>query len=238
MCCGFNPLSEAASQSSYRFHFYALSLSIYIPIFKLSSKMESFAPTPAVKATASDGHATQSDPTFSPAPSTTTPHTVGTKTPISTRAKSLDRWRPTGGGAEHDIFQSFKIAAIEAAAFLTYWVNTSSSIGILSRDEDGTLLFHINPANIPELAGMHIGRQQGPDRKAQWLQVYDQEGVSWLTQSAYTGLAPSSTETHYATGSNPLSTNNLGVYGPSGLTVKEFVEQHQGEFAHSLSSKL
>jgi hypothetical protein len=169
---------------------------------------------------------------------TTTPQDAGSKTSTPNDAKPFDRWRPIGGGTEQDIFQRFKISATEEAAFLMYWAEMSSGRSILSHDEDGNLIIRINPADISELADLRIGGLDTMDGKAQWLQVYDQEGVSWLTQSASADRAPTSTGNCYAVGAQTIANNALGLYGPSGLTVKEYMEQHQLDLPRALSPNL
>jgi hypothetical protein len=151
--------------------------------------MKSSASPRPESATGPSAHSTQPEPTAAPVPSTKKETSFGfdiPKSQTSPCAKPFDRWRPIGGGAEHDIFRRFKILATEQEAFLIYWARKSSGRGILSHDETGTLIFRISSANISDLADMHIGRSDGQDNNPQWLHVYDQEGVSWLTQSANT----------------------------------------------------
>lgn len=168
-------------------------------------------------------HLGQSEPASLLAPSTTAASRSEMETTIPPCAKPFDHWKPLGGGAEHDIFRRFKILATEEEAFLIYWAKKSSGKGILSHDETGTLIFRISSANISDLADMHIGRSDGPDHKAQWLHVYDNEGVSWLTQSTKTNQASSSIDVRNLV----LASNIVGRYGPSGLTVEEVGARYQ-----------
>jgi hypothetical protein len=108
------------------------------------------------------------------------PEMETTKSQVPSCAKPFDRWKPVGGGAEHDIFRRFKILANDEVAFLIHWANKSSGKGIISHDESGTLIFRISSAHISDLAGMHISRSDAPDNKAQWTHAYDQDGISWL----------------------------------------------------------
>lgn len=143
-------------------------------------------------ATVPSAHSSHPEPTTFPVPSTKTISEKGypgveiPKSQTSPCAKPFDRWRPIGGGSEHDIFRRFKILATEEEAFLIHWARTSSGKGILSHDETGALIFRISSASMSDLADMHIGRPDGSDSKMQWLHVYDQEGISCLTQSANT----------------------------------------------------
>ena len=190
-----------------------------------------------------DGQPPQPEPAHTAGPSTTeTPDDNQSKMDVTPShappcVKPFDRWTPLGGGAENDIFRRFNILPTEEEAFLTYWARTSSGKGILSRDETGTLTFRISSANIAELADMHIGRTNGLDHSAQWLHVYDQEGVSWLTQSANSDQSLAATRE--TIGQPNFANCNLGRYGPSGLTVKEFVERRLNrDTMHTLSAKM
>jgi hypothetical protein len=207
-------------------------------VSKSLKKMKAFTSPPATPTTVSGGPTTQPEPVFSSASSTTTT-SQKTKSfpPTPICARPFDHWRPRGGGAEHDIFQRFKIAAIEEVAFLMHWAKKSSGRSILSHDEDGNLNIHINPADISELADMGISGLDDIDGKAQWLHVYDQEGVAWLTLSTNADQALTNKSRH-TDGPDTFVGNKLGVYGPSGFTVKEFMEQHQLDCRHALSPKL
>lgn len=141
-------------------------------------------------------------------------------------AKPFDQWRPLGGGAGHDIFRRFKILGAEEENFLADWAKRSPGKGILSRDETGTLVFRINPTNIPDLAYMRIGRPDAPALETRWLHVYDQDGISWLTQISFTGRNLSSAQTYDTADQPMLAGGNLGRFGPSGLTVEEFMNQN------------
>jgi hypothetical protein len=200
--------------------------------------MKAFASSPATSTAVFDGHTTQFEPAFSPASSTTTTSQRPETTPsVPACARPYDQWRPIGSGAEQSIFRRFKIAATEEVAFLIYWARMSTGRSILSHDEDGNLIIRINPADISELADMGISGSDEMGDKAQWLHVYDQEGVAWLTLSANADKALTN-EGQYTDGPDTIVGNKLGVYGPSGLTVKEFMEQHPLGLSHMLSPKL
>jgi hypothetical protein len=140
--------------------------------------------------------------------------------------RPFDRWRPVGGGAECDIFRRFKILTAEEEAFLVHWARMSSDRGILSRDETGTLIFRISSKNLSDLNKLRIGRSDRPDLETEWLHVYDEEGVSWLTQFACTEPVQFPTAMYDSIGRPLLANGRIGRYGPSGVTVSGFFLQY------------
>ncbi|PSN75331.1 hypothetical protein BS50DRAFT_582033 [Corynespora cassiicola Philippines] len=146
-------------------------------------------------------------------------------------AKPFDSFRPLGGGAQRDIFRRFKILASEEEEFLLYWARQSLKSGIFCRDEDGVLVFRISPADLSGLKACGIGRSDMQAHcNAQWLMVYDEEGVSWLTRFRCIDLE--NFPTIYDTSGQPIRANGrLGRYGPSGMTPGDYHAQLQLESA-------
>ncbi|KAF2021372.1 hypothetical protein BU24DRAFT_487807 [Aaosphaeria arxii CBS 175.79] len=98
-------------------------------------------------------------------------------------AKPFDRFVLKGGGAQHDIFRRFKIRPAEEEDFLIHWSQNRVNSGIFSRDEGGTLEFRISSSDASNLSKLGIGGREGCFKSGvQWTHVYDEEGVSWLTQ--------------------------------------------------------
>lgn len=60
-----------------------------------------------------------------------------------------------------------------------YWVEKRLPIGIFARDSNGTLVFRISSADLTDFNELDIGN---PGSGAKWMHVYDQDGISWLTQ--------------------------------------------------------
>ncbi|KAF1954103.1 hypothetical protein CC80DRAFT_506532 [Byssothecium circinans] len=147
------------------------------------------------------------------------------KDPICT--KPFDQWRPRGGGAERDIFRYFKIFPIEEAAFLTLWAAKRPTSGYLSHDENGTLVFRISSTHLSELATMGISGVNSvvPDVDAQWLQVCDREGASWLTQFRHRDIRHFPSELFDTTGRPITANGRVGWFGLSALSVQDFVQR-------------
>ncbi|KAF2646619.1 hypothetical protein P280DRAFT_464822 [Massarina eburnea CBS 473.64] len=141
--------------------------------------------------------------------------------------KPFDQRRPLGGGAEKDIFRYFKIFPAEEAAFLTSFATKRPMNAYISHDDGGTLIFRISSANLSELAVMGISGTNCavPDPDAQWLQVCDREGVSWLTQFRYTDFTNVPSELYDTTGNLMTTMGRIGQYGPSGLSVSDYVKR-------------
>lgn len=96
-------------------------------------------------------------------------------------AKPFDRFKPRGGGAEGDIFRRFKIRRGEEIDFFMHWNSHNTSSGIFNRDESGTLVFRVSSSDISDLNLLGIVRA-GSGRESEWAHVYDEQGISWLTQ--------------------------------------------------------
>jgi hypothetical protein len=98
-------------------------------------------------------------------------------------AKPFDRFKPQGGGAEGDIFRRFKIRRGEEIDFFMHWNSHNISTGIFNRDESGTLVFRVSSSDISDLTLLGIGRAGlGRGSGVEWTHVYDEHGISWLTQ--------------------------------------------------------
>ncbi|CAI6307594.1 unnamed protein product [Periconia digitata] len=136
------------------------------------------------------------------------------KRPVPTeeriRTKPFDRNRPLGGGAERDIFRCFKIFPAEEKAFLTFWASKRSTNGFLSYNEDGHLTFHISATQVPDLVYLGICRLGTLEHNAQWVQVCDRDGYSWLTQLDYQNCASLPAHMYDTTG-RPLAADTTGT---------------------------
>jgi hypothetical protein len=141
-------------------------------------------------------------------------------------ARPFDQWKAIGGGAGYDTFRRFNILAVEEKAFLVHWAKKCTGQGVLSRNETGTLVFRISSTDSSGLVNLDIGRSDSPEVETQWLHVYDEEGVSWLTQFACTDAVHFPTKIYDSFGRPFLANGKIGRYGPSGLTVPDFVEQY------------
>ncbi|KAF9737411.1 hypothetical protein PMIN06_001185 [Paraphaeosphaeria minitans] len=136
----------------------------------------------------------------------------------------FDKFRPLGGGADGDLFRRFNIRAAEEADFLTYWVVTRASTGIFTRDPAGILAFRISSANLADLNNeLDIG---APGQHARWIHVYDAEGTSWLTQFRQVDIEALA-EIFDRAGKPVQHDGRLGLYGPSGQTVRNFVARQR-----------
>lgn len=135
-------------------------------------------------------------------------------------AKPFDQWSPQGGGAESDIFRRFKILASEEEDFLTHWARLRLSSGIFSRDENGILVFRVNPAELANLNELSImsSDSKKPQAEYQWSHVYDEEGVSWLTRFRGIELRGTFERIKGTNGQIIKGFGKVGQCGPSGFT--------------------
>lgn len=137
--------------------------------------------------------------------------------------KPFDRFRIKGGGAAGDIFRRFKICQSEEQDFVLHWCRNHIALGILTRDDNGVLEFRISSSDLSDLTEMGIGRPNlNPETGIHWTHIYDEQGVSWLTQfrfSDHIKEIPSSIDIH---GKPVVNFGRIGRYGPSGLTPSDF----------------
>lgn len=138
-------------------------------------------------------------------------------------AKPFDKFQPQGGGKDGDIFRRFKIRRDEELDFCVHWVRHRISTGIFSRDQDGTLAFRVSSSDLSDLTELGIGKPDlGRDSGVGWTHVYDEDGVSWLTQFRCIDLEEQFPNVFDAEGASIDWNGRVGRYGPSGLTPGDF----------------
>ena len=111
-----------------------------------------------------------------------------------------------------------------------HWVRQPHSPGLLTRDENGTLVFRVSSSDISYISTLKIGH---PDSEldsgveVEWTHVYDEQGISWLSRCR--GIDYSTVEIDMydvLDGQYERITRErngtFGMYGPSGLTPAEF----------------
>ena len=161
-------------------------------------------------------------------PSPTLSYKMSTRTNESIMyTKPFEQWRPLGGGSERDIFHYYKIFPVEEEAFLTFWAAKRPIGGYLSHDDNGTLVFRISSAHLPGLSAIGISGIDSliPDVDAQWLQVCDGEGISWLTRFCFEDRERFPSELYDTAGRSLTANGRVGQFGPSGLSVHDFVKR-------------
>lgn len=104
---------------------------------------------------------------------------------------------------------------------MLHWVRKGLSYGFITHDESGILVFRVSSADLSHLAALDIGRSDVSEPCPQWIHVYDEYGVSWLTQFRLVDL--DNFPKVYDTNGHPIfARGRLGRYGPSGLTPFDF----------------
>jgi hypothetical protein len=150
--------------------------------------------------------------------------------PGSSFARPFDRFTANGGGASGDIFRLFKIHKSEEEHFIVHWVRQPLSPGLLTRDENGTLVFRVSSSDISYISTLKIGH---PDSEldsgveVEWTHVYDEQGISWLSRCRGTDYSAEEIDM-YAVLDEQYErfirerSAIIGMCGPSGLTPAEF----------------
>ncbi|KAH7135302.1 hypothetical protein B0J11DRAFT_502132 [Dendryphion nanum] len=148
-------------------------------------------------------------------------------------AKPFDRFRINGGGAAGDIFRRFKICKSEEEDFMVHWCRNNITLGIFTRDNSGVLEFRVSSSDLSDLTEMGIGRHDlSPDVGTHWTHVYDEHGVSWLTQFHYADHGANLPMAFDILGESMSNVGRIGRYGPSGLTPSNFYRRMQAR-AHT-----
>ncbi|KAF2448650.1 hypothetical protein P171DRAFT_440983 [Karstenula rhodostoma CBS 690.94] len=174
---------------------------------------------------ASDSH-TQTFPVRTPLLKTSYCPTDSTGPEQMVYGAPFEKFRPVGGGADGDLFRRFNVRAAEEADFLTYWAVTRASTGIFTRDATGILAFRISSADLNN--ELDIGTPGTPRRFARWIHVYDAEGTSWLTQFRQVDIE-ALPKIFDSAGKPVQHDGRLGLNGPSGQTVRNFVARQRIE---------
>jgi hypothetical protein len=72
---------------------------------------------------------------------------------LQTPPKSFDTFSPRGGGAEGNVFLRFSIREQEEEDFILHWCRLRVPVGILTRDNNGSLVFRVSADDFPASPG-------------------------------------------------------------------------------------